>query len=105
MLAGVPGYSTWQSSREFESTVRPLRPEITILCCGAYNDYIGAIGRSDAEIAEAAGSGVRSLSLRRNSRRPAVELRGRDGPARRERLSWPSSVLAELTERVSKPNR
>jgi lysophospholipase L1-like esterase len=51
LLAGVPGYSTWQTKQVMATKVRPLRPDITILYCGAYNDYLGAVGSCDTEMA------------------------------------------------------
>lgn len=57
VCAGVPGYSTFQSRRLFERTVRPLAPHVVVLYLGAWNDFSPALGLSDAQ--RAAGGAER----------------------------------------------
>ncbi len=47
ILAGVPGYSSHQSLALFRKHVAPLKPDITVLYIGGWNDYVPAMGESD----------------------------------------------------------
>jgi hypothetical protein len=49
ILAATPGYSSYQSKLLFERTIRNFEPDWTIIYCGAWNDYVPAIGLSDRE--------------------------------------------------------
>lgn len=49
VLAALPGYSSFQSRRLFESKVQSFEPDWTLIYCGAWNDYVPAMGASDAE--------------------------------------------------------
>ncbi len=51
ILGGVPGYSTHQDCVLYRNKIRELHPDITVLYCGAWNDYLGAVGKNDAEFA------------------------------------------------------
>ncbi len=61
MLAALPGYSTQQSSLLFQKHVAPRKPDVTVLYCGAWNDFVPALGLSDAERMQR-GSGMWSRS-------------------------------------------
>ena len=49
ILAALPGYSSHQSRVLFERHVAGLAPDVTILYCGAWNDYLPAVGWTDAQ--------------------------------------------------------
>jgi len=49
VIAGTPGYSTWQNRRVLEMHARRLQPDYVVLYCGAWNDYVAAVGASDRE--------------------------------------------------------
>lgn len=49
VIAGVPGYSTWQDRAVYEQHVQAMRPQVTVLYCGGWNDYVPAFGESDRE--------------------------------------------------------
>lgn len=63
MLIGLPGYSTYQSRVLFDRHAAELAPDVTILYCGAWNDYLPAVGRSDTARARAQGRSSRLLAL------------------------------------------
>jgi lysophospholipase L1-like esterase len=71
ILAANPGYSTFQNRILFERDVVPLQPDVTVLYCGGWNDYVPAIGESDAERAARARSWSGKLRLPRLLRRIA----------------------------------
>lgn len=49
VLAALPGYSTHQSRVLLDRYAAALQPDVTVLYCGAWNDYVPAVRRSDAE--------------------------------------------------------
>lgn len=49
VLGGVPGYSTHQDRLLFEEHILPLQPDLTVLYCGGWNDFLPAIGLTDRE--------------------------------------------------------
>ena len=55
VLAALPGYSTYQSVVLFDEVVRDFDPDWTLIYCGAWNDYVAAMGASDSERVEAGG--------------------------------------------------
>lgn len=60
-LAAVPGYSTYQDRILFDRFVTPLRPNITIFYCGAWNDFTPAVGRSDSQYGKRGAEARRSV--------------------------------------------
>ena len=49
VLAALPGYSTHQSRVLLDRYAAALQPDVTVLYCGAWNDYVPAAHRSDDE--------------------------------------------------------
>lgn len=49
VVAGVPGYSTWQDRAVYEQHVEAMQPDVTVLYCGGWNDYVPAFGESDRQ--------------------------------------------------------
>lgn len=49
IVAGMPGHSLFQSRKAFEQLVLPLRPDVTIVYAGAWNDYADALERNDPD--------------------------------------------------------
>lgn len=49
VLLALPGYSTQQDRILCERHLAALRPDVTVLYCGAWNDYLPAVALSDAE--------------------------------------------------------
>lgn len=49
IVAGMPGHSLFQSTKAFEQLVLPLRPDVTVVYAGAWNDYSDAIERNDPD--------------------------------------------------------
>ncbi len=49
VIAGVPGYSTWQDRAVYEEHIVAREPDVTVLYCGGWNDYVPAFGESDRE--------------------------------------------------------
>ncbi|MDA0374069.1 MAG: SGNH/GDSL hydrolase family protein [Planctomycetota bacterium] len=49
VVAGVPGYSTWQDRAVYEQHAVAMQPDVTVLYCGGWNDYVPAFGESDRE--------------------------------------------------------
>ena len=47
--AALPGYTTHQNRLFVEEHVDALRPDLTVLYCGAWNDFIPAVGITDGE--------------------------------------------------------
>jgi lysophospholipase L1-like esterase len=84
VLVACPGYSTLQSLRWFEQLQPSLRPDLTILYCGAWNDYVPAVERSDEQFAEATDAGSGELALLRLLGRAAARVHG---PSRAERIA------------------
>jgi hypothetical protein len=64
VLAAVPGYSTHQSRVLLDRYAAALQPDVTVLYCGAWNDYVPAVQRSDAEqAARMHGGSLRVLRI------------------------------------------
>ncbi len=49
VLAGLPGFSTYQSIELYRHRVAELRPHVTVIYVGAWNDFSGAVEVPDAE--------------------------------------------------------
>jgi len=49
ILLAVPGYSTLQNRLLSERYLVELQPDVTVLYCGAWNDYLPAVSMTDAE--------------------------------------------------------
>ncbi len=49
ILAGLPGYSSYQSLALFQEHIAARKPDITVLYIGGYNDYVPAMGENDSE--------------------------------------------------------
>ena len=49
VLAGIVGHSTHQNKVLYLEHMVPLHPDLTVLYCGAWNDYLPSVGLSDAE--------------------------------------------------------
>ena len=49
ILAGIPGYSSHQNRVMYERDIAQLRADVTVLYCGAWNDYQLAVGATDRE--------------------------------------------------------
>jgi lysophospholipase L1-like esterase len=49
VIAGVPGYSTWQDRAVYAEHVAAMQPDVTVLYCGGWNDYVPAFGESDRD--------------------------------------------------------
>jgi len=60
VLLACPGYSLFQCARWYARERAALRPDVTIVYCGAWNDYVAAVGASDAARA-ASDAAVRGL--------------------------------------------
>jgi len=84
VLAACPGYSTLQCLRWFEQLQPTLRPDLTILYCGAWNDYVPAVERSDVQFEEATDEGSGELALLRLLGRAAAPVHG---PSRADRIA------------------
>lgn len=63
ILAGLPGYSSFQSRALYERDIAALAPDVTVLYCGAWNDYVAAIGDGDAARGARENDPLRSLRL------------------------------------------
>lgn len=63
ILAGLPGYSSFQSRRLFDKDVARLAPDLVVLHCGTWNDFLPAITRPDHELAGEPNSGLQSLCM------------------------------------------
>lgn len=61
VLAGLNGYSTYQNRVLYEKRVLSLHPDITVLYCGAWNDYAGAVRESDSQFARSSKAWRRSI--------------------------------------------
>ena len=92
VLLAVPGYSTHQNRLLCERHLAALEPDITVLYCGAWNDYLPAVSLSDSDRhAENTTSAPRLLRLLSRatgpSAVPAEELKQafREGRAPRGR--------------------
>ncbi len=65
VLLACPGYSTFQSLRWLEQECSTLRPDVTVIEVGVWNDYAAAVGASDGErAAEAAADRAHGGLLR-----------------------------------------
>jgi len=65
-LFALPGYSTYQDAVLLEQHINTLQPDVTLFYCGAWNDYLPAWRRTDAEWAQhykQANSGMRLAAL------------------------------------------
>jgi lysophospholipase L1-like esterase len=49
ILAGLPCYSTLQNRVQYEREIAPLRPDLTVLYCGSWNDFTPAVELTDAQ--------------------------------------------------------
>ena len=58
VLLALPGYSTYQDLVLLEQYAEELQPDLVVLYCGAWNDYLPAWLRTDAEWGEVTKSGV-----------------------------------------------
>ncbi|MCA8941947.1 MAG: SGNH/GDSL hydrolase family protein, partial [Planctomycetes bacterium] len=65
ILAGLPGYSSYQSRVLFEREIAPLEPDVTVVYCGAWNDHVPAIELSDRSRAKRSANVVGRLRLTR----------------------------------------
>lgn len=87
VLAALPGYSSFQNRQLFERRILPLKPDITILYCGHYNDYIPAIGCSDSERFKRLQSIPEKLARSFRTLRAASALfSGKDPPVDRQSI-------------------
>jgi len=79
VLAGLPAYTTHQNRVHFRRDIMPLRPDLTVLWCGAWNDYyFAAEGKHDsdfaADVEKMRSSALRSLRIVRLIREAASRL-------------------------------
>lgn len=51
VLFALPGYSSFQNRMLVERHIEGVDPDLVVLCCGAWNDYVPALELSDAEYA------------------------------------------------------
>jgi len=58
VLLALPGYSTYQDLVLLRQRVDELQPDLVVLYCGAWNDYLPAWLRTDADWGAVAKSGV-----------------------------------------------
>ena len=49
ILAGLPGFSSYQSLMLFQKHIAARKPDITVLYIGGYNDYVPAMLESDVQ--------------------------------------------------------
>lgn len=63
ILAGLPGYSTYQSRVLYDREIAAFAPQVTIVYCGAWNDYVPAVGIDDATRGARHASALFSLRL------------------------------------------
>ena len=65
VIAAIPGYSSHQSRLLFESRIAGLTPNITVIYCGAWNDFIPATLEPDEALTawngDVISSGIRGL--------------------------------------------
>jgi hypothetical protein len=52
MLAALPGYSTYQSCALLEQWNDRIQPDLTVIYCGGWNDYVPAVVASDDAVAD-----------------------------------------------------
>ena len=60
-LLALPGYSTLQNRLLVERHAEDLRPDVSVLYCGAWNDFVPAMGLRDSE--RRSGSSLRLARL------------------------------------------
>ncbi len=46
---GVPGYSSYQAVQLLDTDVAPLQPDVIVTTFGHFNEWVPAVGRTDAE--------------------------------------------------------
>ncbi len=63
-LGALPGYSTHQNKIFLREYGAQIKPDVTILYCGVWNDFVPAIGMTDAQRSEPMESGSILHSLR-----------------------------------------
>lgn len=63
ILAGLPGYSTHQDRLLYDRSIAALQPDVTVLYCGAWNDYVAAILLDDAARSARQDSWLHSLRI------------------------------------------
>lgn len=102
-LAALPGYTTFQNQRLLARLLPRARPDLVVFYCGAWNDFVPAVGANDDELARQLAFSrllvlVRSLSLPPVDEIRAQFERGETPYGRRVPLAMFDALLTRMIE-------